>query len=246
MKHLIEHIFTPRRLYLLWQAPDGQDRSHFVVGELRDEDGGITFRYLANTEDFRKAVTLGFECYPAFRKQDRIYAEGVMDSFMRRLPPRKRGDFTKYLEQWRLPADATGSLSDFALLAYSGGKLPTDGFSVIWPLDEVKAPGEVLLEVAGFRYQDIDLGDLTVGTPVRFVRETDNAFDPNAIRVEMDNKRIGYIKRQQLSAVTNWLEQYHIEAFLERFNGTSDRPIVYVFCRLTQRRPESLTRSAVG
>jgi hypothetical protein len=246
MKHLIEHIFTSTRLFLLWQAPEGADRSHFVVGELRDEEGGISFRYLTNTEDLSKAVTLGFECYPAFRKQDRIYTEGVMDSFMRRLPPRKRGDFTKYLEQWRLTADATGSLSDFALLAYTGGKLPTDGFSVVWPLDEIEAPGEILLEVAGFRYQDVELDELSVGMPVSFFPEPDNQYDSQAIRVDAGGKRIGYVKRQQCDAVARWLERYHVEAFLERFNGTAERPVVYVFCRLSQRKPETMPHTAVG
>jgi len=242
--NLIEHTFSPTRLFVLWQAADGHDRSHFVIGELRDESGMISFRYLPESEDFRKAVELGFVCYPAFRKRDRVYTEGVMDTFLRRLPPRKRGDFTKYLEQWRLPA--TAPLSDFALLAYSGGKLPTDGFSVIWPLDEVKAPGEVLLEVAGFRYQGIGVSELSVGMPVFFVPEPDNKFDPQALRVEAGGKRVGYVKRQQHDAVADWLEQYHLEAFIERFNGTAERPVMYLFCRLTQRKPDSLPRSAFG
>jgi hypothetical protein len=241
--HLIEHTFSPSRLYLLWQAPVSRDRSHFVVGELRDEDGVISFRYLPDTEDFRKAVEMGFVCYPAFRKQDRVYTDGVMDSFLRRLPPRKRGDFVKYLEQWRLTPNAV--LSDFALLAYSGGKLPTDGFSVVWPLDEVKAPGEVLLEIAGFRYQGIGQDELTVGMPVSFIPEPDNQFDPQALRVEAGGKRIGYVERQQRDAVLSWLGRYHVEAFLERFNGSTERPVVYVFCRLTQPKPENVPRTAV-
>jgi len=242
--HLIEHTFSPTRLLLAWQAPDSEDRSYFVIGELRDQDGVVTFRYLPDTEDFRKAVALGFACYPAFRKWEREYTDGVMASFLRRLPPRSRGDFPKFLEQWRLTTQST--LSDFALLAYSGGRLPSDGFSVVWPMDEVQAPGEVLLEVAGFRYQGIDLSELSVGMPVSFVPEPENPYDHKALRIEIEGRRIGYVKRAQRTAVSTWLAQYKVEASLERFNGTKERPVIHVFCRLCERRPERLLRHAAG
>lgn len=242
--NFIEHIFSPSRLLVLWQAPDGPDRSHFAIGELRDKGGLVSFSYLTDTEDYRKATELGFVCYPAFRKPDRIYTAGVMDSFLRRLPPRKRGDFTKYLEQWRLPPTAT--LSDFALLAYSGAKLPTDGFSLAWPLDEVAAPGEILLEVAGFRYQSVGLNELTEGMPVTFVPEPDNAKDSKALRIEAAGRRIGYVKRVQRDAVVKWLAQYDVNANVERINGTPERPVVYVFCRVTHRQSSSLPCAVAG
>lgn len=239
--HVIEHLFIPTRLLLVWQAPDGRDRSLLVVGELRDQGGVISFRYLPDTDDFRKAGELGFVCYPAFRKPEGEYTDGVMDSFLRRLPPRSRGDFTKFLEQWRVPATAT--LSDFALLAYSGAKLPSDGFSVVWPMDEVMAPGEVLLEVAGFRYQGVGLNELTEGMPVKFISEPDNVKDSKALRVDVAGRRIGYVNRVQRDAVVKWLAHYDVEAYLERFNGTSERPVVYVFCRVTHRQSSSLPRA---
>ena len=194
---------------LVWQAPDGSDRSLLPVGELREQDSVVTFRYLTSSEDFRKAKELGFVGYPAFRKFEGVYTDGVMDSFLRRLPPRSRGDFSKFLAQWCLPATAT--LSDFALLAYAGGKLPSDGFSVLWPLDDIKAPGEILLEVAGFRYQGVRLDELSVGMPVSFVSEPENPMDALALSVEVAGRRIGYVKRPQRPAVMHWLTHYHIE-----------------------------------
>lgn len=242
--HFIEHTFAPTRLLLVWQAPDGRDRTLFVIGELTECGGIVSFRYLADTDDFRNAVEEGFVCHPAFPKHDVEYTGGVMDVFMRRLPPRSRSDYSKYLEQWRLPA--TSVLTDFAMLAYSGAKLPSDGFSVVWPLDEVAAPGEVLLEVAGFRYQNIGLDELSVGMSVTFAPESDNKWDTNALRMEVDGRRIGYVKRAQRDAVMNWLTHYRVDAVLERFNGTAERPIVYVFCRLTERQPDALPRRAAG
>ncbi len=235
--HLIEHTFSPTRLLLVWQAPegDGRDRVPCVIGELRNQDGAVSFRYLTDSDDFRRAARLGFVCYPAFRKlREEEYTSGVMESFLRRLPPRSRGDFTQFLEQWRLPATAS-TLSDFALLAYAGAKLPSDGFSVVWPLDEVTAPGEVLLEVAGFPYQNIDLSAVTVDAPVGFVLEPENAYDNKAIRMEVGPQKIGYVKRTQRDAVANWLTHYHVEAYVERVNGTPERPLIYVFCCLTSR-----------
>lgn len=242
--HFIEHIFAPKRLLLAWQAPNDPDRTVFVVGEVRDRCGVISFRYCFDTEDFRKAVQRGFVCYPAFSKRDGDYTDGVLDSFMNRLPPRSRRDFPTFLAQWRLPANI--GLSDFALLAYTGAKLPSDGFSLVWPLDEVGAPGEVLLEVAGFRYQGIGLDELSVGLPVRFVPEPDNPKDEKALRIEAEDRRIGYVKRLQRDAVATWLARYDVDASLERFNGTADRPLVYVFCRLRQRASEAIRHSAAA
>jgi len=240
----IEHIFAPKRLLLAWQAPNDPERTVFVVGEVRERCGVISFRYCFDTEDFRKTVQRGFVCYPAFSKREGDYTDGVMDSFMNRLPPRSRRDFPNFLAQWRLPANV--SLSDFALLAYTGAKLPSDGFSLVWPLDEVAAPGEVLLEVAGFRYQSIGLDELSVGLPVRFVPEPENPKDKNALRIEADGRHIGYVKRLQCEAVASWLARYEVHATLERFNGTAERPLVYVFCQLRQRASDAVSRSAAA
>ncbi len=229
--NFIEHLVEPERLLLVWQAPDGKVRARLEVGELLREGEEITFRYLTESEDFARACELGFTCYPAFRKTDRDYTTSVMDTFMRRLPPRKRGDFSRYLEQWRLTAETTPS--DFALLAYSGAKLPNDGFSVDWPLAEVEAPCELLLEVAGFRYQEgVEISDLAEGMSVQFQLESENPYDPRALSVEVDGQRIGYVKRSQRDAVLSWLERYEVEAVIERLNGTPDRPLVYLFCRI--------------
>lgn len=227
----IEHIFTPTRLLLAWQAPGGGRL--FSVGELLNRDGIIKFRYLSDSDDFRMAVEQGFSIYPAFPICESEYSEDVMAAFMRRLPPRSRGDYSKYLEQWRLRNDAC--LSDFALLAYSGAKLPSDGFSVVWPLEEVTAPGEILLEVAGFRYQGVGLNELSVGMSAAFVPEPENESDDKALRIEVGGKRIGYVKRAQRDVVMKWLSDYDLNISLERFNGTDDRPVVYIFCRLSER-----------
>jgi hypothetical protein len=243
--NFIEHLVEPERLLLVWQAPDGDKRTRLAVGELLRRDDEVTFRYLTNSEDFTLASELGFICYPAFRKTDREYTLGVMDTFMRRLPPRKRGDFSRYLEQWRLSPES--SPSDFALLAYSGAKLPNDGFSVDWPLAEVKAPCELLLEVAGFRYRDdVNIEDLSEGMPALLSLEDDNPVDAKAVAIEVAGKCIGYVKRSQRDAVLHWLNCYEVEAEIERLNGTPERPLVYLFCRIRQDGSSIVPIQAMG
>ncbi len=241
----IEHTFSPTHLLLAWQAPEERgNRTQFAVGELRLTGKVVSFRYLTDTEDFRNARSLGFSSYPAFRKLDREYTEGVLAAFQRRVPPRSRGDFPQYLELLRLRASA--HLSELGLLAYSGAKLPTDGFSLVWPLTEVCAPGEVLLEVAGFRYQGVAVEELAVGSPVTFRLEPDNIKDPQALRVEANGRGVGYVKRLQRDAVLGWLDRYDLSATIERINGTLERPLIFVFCSLSEKRPGAVPTRAVA
>lgn len=228
----IKHVIDPERLLLVWQAPEGKSRNRYVVGELRQCHGEVVFRYFPNTEEFKNANAEGFVCYPAFRKTGQEYNQGVLDTFLRRLPPRKRGDFAKYLEQWRLASHV--EISDFALLGHTGAKLPNDGFTLINPFDNVEPPYEFYIEVAGFRYyQDsVSIQDIGVGMDAVFISEPDNEYDGNAVRIEVAGKKIGYVNKVQSKSFMRWLQHYRITACVERINGTNDRPLIYIFGRV--------------
>ena len=58
-------------------------------------------------------------------------------------PPRSRGDFGRFLGALRIKADA--EISDFALLGYSGAKLPDDDFTVIHPFENASVPFEFMV-----------------------------------------------------------------------------------------------------
>jgi hypothetical protein len=107
----------------------------------------------------------GFEPYPTFPDIELVY-DNVIDAFMRRLPPRKRGDFTKYLEGLRLLPNA--SLRDFTLLGYSGAKPPSDGFSIIHPFNNIDSCCELLLKVAGFRHIIKEPSSIQKGSQAKF------------------------------------------------------------------------------
>ncbi len=76
--NLITHIIEPQRLLLVWQGPEGGDRSRCIVAELLKTNHAIELHYLTQSEDFRKARQSGFEGHPAFPKFDRVYNPSIM------------------------------------------------------------------------------------------------------------------------------------------------------------------------
>jgi hypothetical protein len=86
------------------------------------------------------------------------------------------------------------TLSRFALLAYTGARLPSDGFSVVDPLVEVRPPCERVVEIAGYRHHGAKLRPSPLpGDKLEFVAEPDNVADPNAIAVKISGNTIGYV-----------------------------------------------------
>jgi hypothetical protein len=233
----IRTICEPQRLLLAWQGsdPDG-DRTRFAVGELLFEAGECTLRYLSG-EEIERARALGFSGYPAFDIDQTEHRKGVLAAFMRRLPPRSRADFDAYQAQFRLKSDLV--MSDFALLAYTEAKLPSDGFSIVNPLTGLCGPCEFLLEVAGYRHLARGLKQaLSLGQDLKFVAEPTNQWDPSAVRVEANSELIGYVNRLQASAFLRWIKDGVVEGFLERLNGSTAKPRVFMFVRVSAERAD--------
>jgi len=233
--NFIEHIIEPTRLLLAWQAQDGHgSRKRHIVAELVHRQSCVELRYLTNATDFAEAERLGFDGYPAFNKRTALHANQVVETFMRRLPPRTRKDFSQYLENFRLPPDA--KLSNFALLGYTGANLPRDGFSIVNPFDNVAGPCELLLEVAGLRYrEDVRVEEIHIDDPVAFCEDPQNNVDPSAIQIYSRDRFIGYVVRGQTEAVHRWMHSADITATVERINGDEKRPLVFVFFKVRPR-----------
>ena len=238
----IEHVHEPRRLLLVWQGPEGSTRSRHAVAELvRSADERVQFRYLTGTAELAAAQSEGFINFPAFRKLDQTYDLGVVETFMRRLPPRTRGDYGQYLEQFRLRPETR--ISEFALLAYTGAKLPSDGFSIVNPLEDVSDICDVLLEVAGFRHvAELSPSEIHEGDTAVFLPEAGNIHDPNAVAIQARGRKIGFVPRQQTLALRQWLKSGALEILVERVNGRPERPLIYLFVRA--RMSNSLTSPA--
>jgi hypothetical protein len=231
--NFIKHIIEPTRLLLAWQSLDESHRTRYIVGELNNTEEGITLTYLVNTRDFSLAEQRGFEPYTAFEDIHKTH-HNVLDSFMRRLPPRSRGDFPQYLEGIRLERDAV--VSDFALLGYSGARLLSDGFSIIHPFSHIQEEFELLLEIAGFRHLE-DNVKLDIGTHAAFiVEEKHEITQETAIRITAGNKNLGYVNRGLIPTVIEWINDKRIAAaWIEKLNGTPNRPAAYLYVQIAEK-----------
>lgn len=228
---ILQNLIEPQRLLLTWQPSDegSSFRTRRVVGCLEQDGSDVIFRYLKEEQDFQKAREVGFNGYPAFRIEDKAsdFRQGVLEAFLRRVPPRKREDFDEYLAQHRLPFPFL--LSDFALLGYTGAKLPSDGFALVPDFQYTDAPCDFLLEISGVRHCVPDTSSFSVGDPVEFEIDKDNPVDPDAVEILHEGIRIGYVNRAIRDVFRRWLESDKVAAKIERINGKPERPLVYLY-----------------
>jgi len=130
----IEHIVEPERLWLLWRSNATPTSMRLIVGEISRAENGMQaiLRYRNGTPDSKPHNKKDLKATHLSSYQPWNINRGCWDAFVRRLPPRSRDDFSEYLDRYRLPNNAR--FSDLALLAYTGGKLPSDGFEfcAIW------------------------------------------------------------------------------------------------------------------
>jgi hypothetical protein len=249
----IEHIVEPDRLLLSWQSSiPGENRLRMFVAELiRNGNDDANLVYLKESEDFLRAQSLGFEKYTGFDTEKEVH-ENVLGSFMKRLPPRTRGDFGRFLEALRIKPDAKAEISDFALLGYSGAKLPDDDFTVIHPFENASTPFELMLPVQGYRYykDQLPFAALTKNMQAEFEAEPENPKDPEAIKIIINGVRAGYVSRGLTGSFHKWIQSglkisacrgltgsFHkwiqsglkISAYVERINGTEQIPEIYLY-----------------
>ena len=229
----IQHIIEPQKLLLSWQPSreSGYCRLRRFVAELISQDGKVHLEYLKNTSDYIAACNDGFIDYPGFTS-DNSRHDNVLPAFMRRLPPRKRNDFGRFLTSLRInPADSN-KISDFALLGYSGAMLPGDGFTIINPFENAVAPFELIIDIQGYRHfaGNLPYGKFNTDMRVTFKPEPTNPQDSNAIMVIVEGEQIGYVCRGLNKSIKSWLESgLTLNAYIERINGTEEYPRIYAY-----------------
>ncbi len=242
MQHWIEHPTDPQQLLLAWQAPPSapvQDRLRWAVGRIKRTESGAVFHYLKGDEF--KALNLGRSAaglrhagyigYPAFdpkRPDADGFRDHVLEAFMRRLPPPGRADFASYLAHFHIRQDT--KLSPFALLAITEARLPSDGFSLIDPLDPSADLIDVVTEIAEFRH----LPDRSVfpNQSLLLRAEPSNPKDQCAIQILASDHVIGYVNRFQAPAIGQWLETREISCWAARVHGQTAMPRAYAFLQV--------------
>ena len=242
LQHWIEYPPDPRQLLLAWQAPPSapvQDRLRWAVGRVTRTESGAVFDYL-NEDEFntlnlgRSAAALrhaGYAGYPAFdpkRPDADGFCEHVLEAFMRRLPPSGRADFASYLAHFHIRGDA--KLSPFALLAITEARLPSDGFSLIDPLDPSADLIDIVIEIAGFRH--LPERPVFPGQSLQLRAEPSNPNDPCAIQILASDHVVGYVNRLQAPAIGQWLEKRAISCWAARVHGRSSTPQAYAFLQV--------------
>lgn len=231
----IKRLIEPEKLLLCWQATKAVSRSRFVVGELRvNEQGRVDLLYLKESDDFSAAVSHGFSGHPAFPLKGLASSHvDVLSTFLRRLPPKKRNDYPRYLELRGIAPDA--DISDFALLGYTGAKLPNDGFELVHPFTDIITDFQFIIEVAGFRHEStVSVDSVELNNPVSFVLEPDNEVDSNAICIFYGDNKIGYVCRGDTCKFHRLFDsKRQVSGRIFRKNGTPDRPLVYVYVEVS-------------
>ncbi len=245
--HTIIGGIEPSRLKVIWQAVNSSVRTKFVVGELIRSDDKVSLTYFRLWPDFTQAQSLGFQGHPAFSINTPVHHHNVLEVLSRRLPPRHRADFATYLAKHRLQQVA--HLSNFALLGYTGGHLPGDGFSFAIDFLHENLPHQFLMELAGFRYyagMQVEISSI-IGQYVHFQAEDNNPHDPFAVQIFLHGMLIGYVPRYYSLTFRYWLENFNVLGAIERIDGTLTKPQVHCMMHIssTPARPNGyLLRSA--
>lgn len=217
----------PNRLKVIWQS-SGSDRTKYVVGELVRAGERVSLSYFQNSEQFLRAFAAGFRGHPAFPMRNPCYHENVLEILSRRLPSRQRNDFYLYLIRHNINPDV--KISDFALLGYTNGKLPSDGFSFVIDFRFQELPLVFPIEISGFRYH----GGMSIPTEillkqhVSFHLDNNNPHDPYAISILSDGVVLGYVPRYYAEDIRAWLHWITLSGFVDRIEGPAKKPEVHV------------------
>lgn len=233
---VINRIVEPKRLLLVWQAPDkASDQAtgeRFIVGEIHNIEGKVFLQYRDNP-DIVRARTLGFTGLTTYPYDtNRKFDDNLIDVLSKRLPPVSRTDYNDYLSSYRIEPQAAKGIPVLSLLGYTTGKLAGDGFSFLHTFDDATPPFDFTFEIAGFRHHGLSrFPDPKVlqDKEVTFAYEKDNLCDKDAVAVMYDNTRLGYVPKGFTGILKKILEQYAVSAFAERINGTPARPSILIF-----------------
>ena len=82
--------------------------------------------------------------------------------------------------------------------------------------------------LAGFRHYDGPAvwRDVRAGDRLELVREPDNPYDPNAVRVEWQGRKLGYVPRRDNAAVARQLDRgAALEASVARLTENRNRSV---------------------
>lgn len=179
-------------LWLIWQNPFSRQRYH--VGTLVHDKSGYCFTYRTHGERSLKDALLDeYQPHLSFPDLNKVYrVPNLFAAFARRLPDPRRSDFKSILSELGLSVDYT----PMDLLNATGGRVATDTYEFVKPVETHFGEFAIEFYVAGWRYYDGDaIADhLCIGQIVDLESEPDNPRDRNAVVIlSLGNRKLGYV-----------------------------------------------------
>lgn len=96
--------------------------------------------------------------------------------------------------------------------------------------------------LAGVKFADSQRTTITAGDPVELVWERSNPYDPNAIRVDLNNVKLGYIKAKHTHTLHACREAgIKLNAFIRGYypdEPTYNQIVVVVYGEKPNEKPE--------
>ena len=253
---LVEKIYEPNRLYLVWQTSNltnsgsGGTGDRYPVAELVRLGDEFRFSYFSESSSFQNAKKIGFNGYPAFDlAQNSFQSPLVLSAFNPRIFKKSRTDYNQFLNYYGIASGV--KISDFALLGYSRGTLPSDGFSFEIDFTNAEFPLEIPTPITGVRHylkpedefaQEIYVknnnslsSEFYDGLRLEIIAEPENPQDSNAHRVELvepQHKLLGYINRIHAEQITRFAPQHKISGEIMRINGKIESPQILLKLRI--------------
>lgn len=119
-------------LWLIWQNMETRQRYH--VGKLILENGVYSFSYEKSgyRRKLAEAMDNGYQPHLAFPDIDKIYTSNhLFGPFARRLPDKRRPDYSNILQELGLSEHST----EIDVLHATGGILATDSYEFVTPIN---------------------------------------------------------------------------------------------------------------
>lgn len=184
----------PFVLWLIWQNTETRQRYH--IGNLSSLNDEYTFTYelSGKRRTLFEALENGYRPHLAFRDIKNVYKSNrLFDAFARRLPDKRRPDFSELLRSFGLSNDYT----EMDLLRATGGRLATDPYEFVSPIYRYNDHFDFDFYVAGWRYYEGEsaLQELKVGEEVKFKLDPVNPEDNKAVLIltTQSGYKLGYV-----------------------------------------------------
>ena len=195
---------SPGPSVILFWYPDSKPVRMIPIGIL-SRNGAFEFRYVAGVQ---RAFELGFVTSPEFPHTDRVYhSDQLFAIFRNRLMNRRR--LGEYLEAMEL----SGNPDPLVEMARTGGKRATDRFRVVSIPEPVEGQISLIFFAVGVSQPPISqhweerIKPLQADQVLSLVRDPENEYDSNAIKMESEKGLVG------------WVPAYYARALAELLDG---------------------------